>query len=378
MMAFKGRPQLMGHVGEELGLEAAGLQHPPFELLALRDVANRARYERAAVGLQRAETDLDRKLRPVFPQAEQVETDAHAARPRFAKEVAAVPRVRPAEPLGHEQFDPLADEFLTAVSEEPLRLRVDQDDAPVPVDDDHRVGRGLQQVLESLLGLLSVTDVADRHGDERLVVHVEGAQADFHRELGAILPQPGELEAGSHRPDARLREETAPVSRMRRTDTFRDEDFHRLAQELRPGIAEHPFGLCVDNRDVAVTVHDHDRIRRRFEQAPELRLARLQLAQASEHRGVTLADGDQRLVISSMHHHADRNQRTVLVPANSFYRDRAIVQGAAQIGRGFGAECVRNRQVGNPPADSFLRRETEHRLCAAVPREDATVVGHGQ
>ena len=97
----------MGHVGQELGLEAVGLQHPPFELLALCDVANRARYERSAVGFQRAEADLDRKLRPVLPQAEQFETDAHASRPRFAKEVAAVPRVRSAEPLGHEQFDPL-------------------------------------------------------------------------------------------------------------------------------------------------------------------------------------------------------------------------------------------------------------------------------
>ena len=165
---------------------------------------------------------------------------------------------------------------------------------------------------------------------------------------------------------------------MRFADAFRDEDFHRLAQELRPGVAEQLFRLCVDDRDVALTVDDHDRIRRRFEQAAELRFARLQLAQPPENRDVTLADGDQRLVISSTHHYADRNQRTFLPPAKSLHRDRASGEGAAQIGRGFAAEFIENRQVGNPPANSFLRREAEHRLCAAIPREYPTVVRHGK
>jgi hypothetical protein len=79
-----------------------------------------------------------------------------------------------------------------------------------------------------------------------------------------------------------------------------------------------------------------------------------------------------------MHHYADRNQRTVLAPTKSFSRDSASGESAAQIGRGFAAEFVENRQVCDPPANSFLRRETEHRLCAAVPRENTTVVRHGQ
>ena len=320
----------MGHVREKLTLEAIGLQHPPFELFALGDIANGARHQRAAVGFQRAEADLDRELCSVFSQPEQFEPDAHPSRPRVTEEPGAVPGMRPAKALGNEELDPFPDEFVSCVAEEPLRLGVDQDDAPVLVDDDHGVRSGLQQVLESFLRLLAITDVTDRGRDERLTLGVEGTQADFNRKRRPVPPQAGELQAGPHGPDARFREEIGSVPGMRFTDTFRDEDFHRLAQELRPRVAEQLFRLCVDDGDVAIAVDDHDGVRRRFEQAPEFRLAGLQLAQAPEHRRVTLADGDHRFVVGSMQHHLDGNQHAVLAPANGFYGDRTALHDLAQ------------------------------------------------
>ena len=159
---------------------------------------------------------------------------------------------------------------------------------------------------------------------------MEGTQADFDRKLRPVLAQAGELEAGAHRPDARFREEIGAVPGMRFADTLRDEDFHRLAQELCPRVAEQLFRLCVDDDDVAVAVDDHDGVGRRFEQAPEFRLAGLQLAQAPERRRVTLADGDHRFVLGSMQHHLDGNQHAVLTPANGFYGDRTALHDLAQ------------------------------------------------
>ena len=130
-----------------------------------------------------------------------------------AEEPGAVPRMGSAKAIGNEDLDPLPDEFLPGVSEEPLRLGVDQHDAPVLVDDDHGVRSGLQQVLESFLRLLAIADVTDRGGDERLIFGVEGTQADFNRKLRPVLAQAGELQAGPHRPDARFREEIGSVCR---------------------------------------------------------------------------------------------------------------------------------------------------------------------
>ena len=150
--------------------------------------------------LQRAQADLDRELGAVLAQPEQLEPDAHRARARLTEVAGAVPGMSPAKALRDEQLDPLADQLVSCVAEEPLRLGVDQDDAAVPVDDDHRVGRGLEQVPESFFRLLALADVADRGGDQRLALGLERAQADFDRKLGPVLAQAGELEAGPHGP----------------------------------------------------------------------------------------------------------------------------------------------------------------------------------
>src|SRR3954453_13935627 len=66
--AVQRRAQLVRHAGQKtvLGLVCAPALavlplHPALDSLAIRDVADRAHYQRAAVRLQRAEADLDRE-----------------------------------------------------------------------------------------------------------------------------------------------------------------------------------------------------------------------------------------------------------------------------------------------------------------------------
>ena len=56
----------------------------------------------------------------------------------------------PEKRSGHQDLDRLADELGALVAEQPLDLGVDQDDDAVAVDDDHAVGRGLEQAAEQL------------------------------------------------------------------------------------------------------------------------------------------------------------------------------------------------------------------------------------
>jgi hypothetical protein len=46
-----------------------------------------------------------------------------------------------------------------------------------------------------------------------------------------------------------------------------------VAQQLVPRVSEKPFGLRIDQRDVAIRVDDDHRIRRRLEQRAEFVLA---------------------------------------------------------------------------------------------------------
>ena len=135
----------MGHVRQELALEAAGLLQGPAALilgaLAVRDVADRAGDEHTALRLQGAEADLDGELGPVLALAVQLHPRAHAAHPRVGEEVVPVPGVLRAE--AYEHLDFAAEHLVALVAEDLLRLLVDQLDAAVSVHNDHRVRRRL-------------------------------------------------------------------------------------------------------------------------------------------------------------------------------------------------------------------------------------------
>ena len=140
--------------------------------LALGDVADRRRHEQALVGLERAEADLDRELAAVLVAAEELQARAHGAGRRVAQIALHVMAVMAAEASRDQLGDAEADDLLALIAEQPLGLRVDERDVTVPVDDHHRVRRGLQQRAE--LALRAAEQAVAAHDPAREAV-VRGA-----------------------------------------------------------------------------------------------------------------------------------------------------------------------------------------------------------
>ena len=109
--------------------------------LALGHVADRARHHQPALGLERAEADLDRKLGAVLAQSVEVMARTHRARLRIAHVVLLVLAMMLAEAVRDQVGDGLADQLLALVAEEVLGLGIDERDVAVPIDDHHRVWR---------------------------------------------------------------------------------------------------------------------------------------------------------------------------------------------------------------------------------------------
>src|SRR5262245_18927276 len=66
-------------------------------------------------------------------------------------------------------------------------------------------------------------------------------------------------------------------------EACRQEDFNGPPEELAPAVAEHPFGLGVDQADASLAVHDDERVGCELEQVPE---------QGRAHRGGLLLGRD--------------------------------------------------------------------------------------
>src|SRR5260221_13766452 len=61
------------------------------EALALGDVADRARHQRALLSLERAQADLDRELAAVLASPVELEAPAHRTHARIGEEAVAMP-----------------------------------------------------------------------------------------------------------------------------------------------------------------------------------------------------------------------------------------------------------------------------------------------
>ena len=86
----------------------------------------------------------------------------------------AVSGMLPAKTFRHEHFHRLAEQFLAGKTEQFLRLRVDQDDVAVLVDDHHGVGGRLHQAAKLLLGPFALGDVeGNALQEQRLAVRIE-------------------------------------------------------------------------------------------------------------------------------------------------------------------------------------------------------------
>jgi hypothetical protein len=133
--------------------------------LAFRDVHDGAQNPGALVRLNGVEPDLDRDFAPVFPQAVEVPPGARRAHLRLMQEVIAVLWVPDPEPMGNEGFHGLSYQFIAAVAEQFLRLRIGEDDLVFLVHHNHRVRSRLDRNTKHPLGLLALRDVASTDGE---------------------------------------------------------------------------------------------------------------------------------------------------------------------------------------------------------------------
>src|SRR5260370_898857 len=113
--------------------------------LAFGDVADRAGDERALLGFERAQADLDGKFAAVLAPAVKLQARAHGAHLGIGEIAVAMLRMLVAEPLWTQHPDRVAKQLAASVNEELFGLRVDQRDAPVVTDDDLRVRRRFDQ-----------------------------------------------------------------------------------------------------------------------------------------------------------------------------------------------------------------------------------------
>src|SRR5437764_5717500 len=90
-----------------------------------------------------------------------------------------------------------------------------------------------------------------------------------------------------------------------------NEGLHRTADQVIAAVAEQPLRLSVDERDPAVAVDSHDRVRRRLQQPAELRLRALAIADVA-HGG-----GDEPAVLGLDGVQADLRGKFAAVLASS-------------------------------------------------------------
>ena len=163
-------------------------------LLAHADVADRRRHQDAFGALQRAQHDLDRKLAAILAPPGELDPRADLLRQRVLRGAQTVRDQPLGEAFRNDVRHLLAEQFIAAVAELFLRLKIQQDDLAALVHHHHRVRRRLQQsavsafhLRQMLLRLLAHADVADRRRHQDSFGAFQRAQHDLDRKLAAIL-----------------------------------------------------------------------------------------------------------------------------------------------------------------------------------------------
>ena len=77
-------------------------------------------------------------------QAMEFEASSHGTDFGISGESSAVFRMVLSKSLWNQDFDLAAEQFFPAITKEALDLRVDKDDLPSAIDDNHRIRSGFQ------------------------------------------------------------------------------------------------------------------------------------------------------------------------------------------------------------------------------------------
>ena len=120
--------------------------HPqiPFDALVITDITDGRGDQQPLGRTDRAQADLDRELAAIEAPPQERKPLAHGARPQRLGIFAPVDDVPAAETLRHELLDGHADHRVVAVAEEHRHLAVGKANDAAGIDDDHRIGCGIE------------------------------------------------------------------------------------------------------------------------------------------------------------------------------------------------------------------------------------------
>ena len=117
-------------------------------LLAICDVTHRTDDHNTFFSFDRTEIDIRREFASILTKCYKFGARTHGASVRLSSKSIAVSVVLLSKPLGNENFKSLVEKFVSLVAEQFLGLRVNEDNLPVRINNDHRIGRGIQKIAE--------------------------------------------------------------------------------------------------------------------------------------------------------------------------------------------------------------------------------------
>src|SRR5262245_13710443 len=141
------------------------LQLCPF---SFGNINNGRQHKQSFRSLNWVETDFYRDLSAVFAQSKELPLSAHSPSPCVVEITMPIADVIRPESLGNKHLDGMVNQLLTGVTEDSLRLRVNQGNATFCVHHYHGTGRSLNNQTELFFGLLALGNV------KRSATHANG------------------------------------------------------------------------------------------------------------------------------------------------------------------------------------------------------------
>ena len=148
---LQGLAQIVARGGQKSGFDFVRLKsgvgfrgQPVLELLAVGHVANGRDHELTTSIVHRAQADFHRKFAAVASSPEQIQSRAHCTNLPKACVMTPVSDVPGAQALRHEIFDFPTDQIVRGIPKQLERARVRVQDRAEHVDDEHRIGCGLE------------------------------------------------------------------------------------------------------------------------------------------------------------------------------------------------------------------------------------------
>ncbi len=233
--------------------------------------------------------------------------------------------------------------------------------------------RRLARRNDLLLHAPPLGHVPDHAGNEHAARRLDRAEADLHGKFAAVLAATQQVEPRPHRPQLGIRSVTVAMLQMLFPDALRQQHFDLVAQQLGAGVAEHVFGLAIDDGYAAALVDDDHGVGRGLEHRAEVGFRFIP--------GIHLADraGDEQTHIG-----ADRRQRDFGTKAAAVLAQTVEIESRQQGPRPWRILVapaillvliaqIRGHEHFHGFARHFLGRVPEQRLRAAVDEHDPAV-----